>query len=72
MIACGRTCASSSTTWRARRGARELDLILCRNVLIYFDEARRAEALARLVRALRAGRLAARRLLGDAARSVRS
>jgi chemotaxis protein methyltransferase CheR len=34
---------------------RQLDLILCRNVLIYFDEARRAEALARLVRALKPG-----------------
>ena len=36
-------------------GGRELDLILCRNVLIYFDEARRADALARLVRALKPG-----------------
>jgi SAM-dependent methyltransferase len=34
---------------------RQLELILCRNVLIYFDEARRAEALARLVRALKPG-----------------
>ncbi|HEY2748474.1 MAG TPA: protein-glutamate O-methyltransferase CheR [Polyangia bacterium] len=39
----------------AATGGRELDLILCRNVLIYFDDARRAEALARLVRALRPG-----------------
>ena len=39
----------------AATGGRELDLILCRNVLIYFDEARRAEALARLVRALKPG-----------------
>jgi len=36
-------------------GERQLDLISCRNVLIYFDEARRAEALARLVRALKPG-----------------
>ena len=35
--------------------ARDFDLILCRNVLIYFDEARRAEAVARLVRALAPG-----------------
>lgn len=34
---------------------RELDLVLCRNVLIYFDEARRAEAVARLTRALKPG-----------------
>jgi chemotaxis protein methyltransferase CheR len=33
----------------------EFDLILCRNVLIYFDEARRAEAVARLTRALKPG-----------------
>ena len=39
----------------AATGGRELDLILCRNVLIYFDEARRAEAVARLVRALKPG-----------------
>jgi chemotaxis protein methyltransferase CheR len=39
----------------APTGGRELDLILCRNVLIYFDEARRAEAVARLVRALKPG-----------------
>ncbi len=36
-------------------GGREFELILCRNVLIYFDEARRAEAVARLVRALAPG-----------------
>jgi chemotaxis protein methyltransferase CheR len=36
------------------RGA-ELDLVLCRNVLIYFDEAARAEAVAGLVRALKPG-----------------
>jgi chemotaxis protein methyltransferase CheR len=36
-------------------GGRDFDLILCRNVLIYFDEARRAEAVARLVRALKPG-----------------
>jgi chemotaxis methyl-accepting protein methylase len=34
---------------------RDLDLILCCNVLIYFDEARRAEAVARLIRALKPG-----------------
>lgn len=34
---------------------RDLDLVVCRNVLIYFDEARRAEAVARLVRALKPG-----------------
>ena len=34
---------------------RELDLILCRNVLIYFDEARREEVVSRLVRALKPG-----------------
>ena len=34
---------------------RELDLISCRNVLIYFDEARRAQAVARLVKALKPG-----------------
>ncbi len=39
----------------AATGGREFDLILCRNVLIYFDDARRAEALARLVRALKPG-----------------
>jgi chemotaxis protein methyltransferase CheR len=39
----------------APTGGRELDLILCRNVLIYFDEARRAEAIARLARALAPG-----------------
>ncbi|HEX6834974.1 MAG TPA: protein-glutamate O-methyltransferase CheR [Polyangia bacterium] len=39
----------------AATGGRELDLILCRNVLIYFDEARRAEVVARLVRALKPG-----------------
>jgi chemotaxis protein methyltransferase CheR len=39
----------------AATGGREFDLILCRNVLIYFDEARRAEAVARLVRALKPG-----------------
>jgi chemotaxis methyl-accepting protein methylase len=32
---------------------RELDLVLCRNVLIYFDDARRAEAVQKLVRALK-------------------
>jgi chemotaxis protein methyltransferase CheR len=36
------------------RGA-EFDLVLCRNVLIYFDEAARAEAVAGLVRALKPG-----------------
>jgi SAM-dependent methyltransferase len=39
----------------AATGGREFDLILCRNVLIYFDDARRAEALARLTRALKPG-----------------
>jgi chemotaxis protein methyltransferase CheR len=39
----------------AATGGRQFDLILCRNVLIYFDEARRAEAVARLVRALKPG-----------------
>jgi chemotaxis protein methyltransferase CheR len=39
----------AATPWR------DFDLILCRNVLIYFDEARRAEAVARLVRALKPG-----------------
>ena len=39
----------------AATGGREFDLILCRNVLIYFDDARRAEAVARLVRALKPG-----------------
>ncbi|MGZ3442384.1 MAG: CheR family methyltransferase, partial [Polyangia bacterium] len=39
----------------APTSGRELDLIFCRNVLIYFDEARRAEAVARLVRALKPG-----------------
>jgi chemotaxis protein methyltransferase CheR len=34
---------------------RELDLVLCRNVLIYFDGAARAEAVAKLVRALKPG-----------------
>jgi len=33
----------------------EFDLVLCRNVLIYFDEAARAEAVAGLVRALKPG-----------------
>jgi chemotaxis protein methyltransferase CheR len=36
-------------------GGREFDLIACRNVLIYFDEARRADAVGRLVRALKPG-----------------
>ena len=35
--------------------ARDFELILCRNVLIYFDEARRAAAVARLLRALLPG-----------------
>jgi chemotaxis protein methyltransferase CheR len=39
----------------AATGGREFDLILCRNVLIYFDEARKAEAVGRLVRALKPG-----------------
>ena len=39
----------------AASGARDFDLVLCRNVLIYFDEARRAEAVGRLVRALKPG-----------------
>jgi chemotaxis protein methyltransferase CheR len=39
----------------AATGGREFDLVLCRNVLIYFDDARRAEAVARLVRALKPG-----------------
>jgi SAM-dependent methyltransferase len=34
---------------------RELDLVLCRNVLIYFDDARKAEVVQKLVRALRPG-----------------
>jgi chemotaxis protein methyltransferase CheR len=34
---------------------RDVDLLLCRNVLIYFDEARRAEAVSRLVKALKPG-----------------
>ncbi|MDB4970544.1 MAG: protein-glutamate O-methyltransferase CheR [Myxococcales bacterium] len=34
---------------------REFDLVLCRNVLIYFDEAARAEAVAGLVRVLKPG-----------------
>ena len=34
---------------------RDFDLVCCRNVLIYFDEARRAEAVTRLVRALKPG-----------------
>jgi chemotaxis protein methyltransferase CheR len=42
-------------------GGRAFELISCRNVLIYFDEARRAEAVARLVRALAPGCWATRR-----------
>jgi chemotaxis protein methyltransferase CheR len=37
----------------AAPGGREFDVIFCRNVLIYFDEARKAEAVERLKRALR-------------------
>jgi chemotaxis protein methyltransferase CheR len=39
----------------AATGGRAFDLVLCRNVLIYFDEARKAEAVGRLVRALKPG-----------------
>jgi len=39
----------------AATSGREFDLVMCRNVLIYFDDARRAEAVARLVRALKPG-----------------
>jgi SAM-dependent methyltransferase len=37
----------------ATTGGREFDVIFCRNVLIYFDEARKQEAVGRLVRALK-------------------
>ena len=39
----------------APTGGREFDLILCRNVLIYFDEARRRDVVTRLLRALKPG-----------------
>ena len=35
--------------------ARHLDLVLCRNVLIYFDQATQVSVISRLARALRPG-----------------